>query len=544
MKVLIIHQNFPGQFRHMAESWSRLPGWEVIGLGRDTAPGMPVVKWLKYTLHRPPKQDQHPYLRQMETAVLHGQAVARSLLELKHRGFTPDAILAHPGWGESLYVRDVFPNARLIHFCEWYYGACGADLDFDPEFPMSFDARARIRTWNALHTLNLENCDAGVTPTHWQHSRHPEVYRDKIAVIHEGINTDILRPDPAAILKLSNGITLMAGEPVITYVARNLEPYRGFHVFMRALESIQKKHPTCHAVIVGGDGVSYGSQPKDAPTWHKKMLREVKLDPARTHFLGKVPYDTYRKVLLVSAAHIYLTYPFVLSWSMLEAMASGCLVIGSDTAPVCEVLQHGKNGLLADFFSPEDIAGRVGEALEQTDRMKSIRDAARQTVIEQYGFRQSLESYLDLINGASSACHALGNQEKSLTPVIAPVTASTVSRMKEMAKNTIMNSGIRIIKDTDLEFKELGLSPREVEIMRHLALGKGDKVIAAKLNISVKTVNHHVSNIILKLDAANRTHAVAKALMSRVIEMRSSDAASATRNRRFGERDYEQRFNA
>lgn len=364
MKLLIIHQNFPGQFRHMAESWSRLPGWKVVGLGRDTAPGMLGVKCLRYTLHRSPKQDQHPYLRQMETAVLHGQAVARSLLEIKRLGFTPDVILAHPGWGETLYARDVFPDTRLIHFCEWYYSANGADLDFDPEFPLSFDARARIRTWNALHTLNLENCDAGVTPTHWQHSRHPKVYRDKIAIIHEGINTDILHPDPAAILKLNNGITLKAGDPVITYVARNLEPYRGFHVFMRALEAIQKKHPTCHAVIVGGDGVSYGSQPKDAPNWREKMLREVRLDPARTHFLGKVPYDTYRKVLQISAAHVYLTYPFVLSWSALEAMASGCLVIGSRTAPVKEVIRDGKNGLLVDFFDREALTESVLAAME------------------------------------------------------------------------------------------------------------------------------------------------------------------------------------
>lgn len=398
MKLLIIHQNFPGQFRHMAESWSRLRGWEVIGLGRDTAPGMPSVKWLKYTLHRPPKQDQHPYLRQMETAVLHGQAVARSLLELKRRGFTPDVILAHPGWGETLYARDVFPDVRLIHFCEWYYGASGADLDFDPEFPMSFDARARIRTWNALHTLNLENCDIGVTPTHWQHSRHPEVYRDKIAVIHEGINTDILGPDPAAALKLENGIMLKAGDPVITYVARNLEPYRGFHIFMRALETIQKKHPTCHAVIVGGDGVGYGSQPKDAPNWREKMLRDVKLDPARTHFLGKVPYDTYRKVLQVSAAHIYLTYPFVLSWSVLEAMASGCLVVGSRTAPVQEVIQNGKNGLLVNFFDGEALTAAVVQALDFPERFLDIRVRARKYAQMHFSRKNGVENYQRLID--------------------------------------------------------------------------------------------------------------------------------------------------
>ncbi len=381
----------------MAASWSRLPGWEVIGLGRDTAPGMPGVRWFKYTLHRPPKQDQHPYLRQMETAVLHGQAVARSLLELKRRGFIPDVILAHPGWGESLYVRDVFPNARLIHFCEWYYGASGADLDFDPEFPMSFDARARVRTWNALHALNLENCDLGVSPTVWQKTRHPVSYHPKIAVIHEGIDTELLGPDPKASIATPNGTLLKAGDPVITYVARNLEPYRGFHIFMRALERIQAKHKTCHALIVGGDDVSYGQRPKDAPNWREKMLREVKLDPARTHFFGKVPYDTYRKVLQVSATHVYLTYPFVLSWSMLEAMASGCLIVGSDTAAVQEVIRDKENGLLVDFFDREAILERVREALEGVQTFQSLRVCAREEVGFRFSRQQGLAGYRALL---------------------------------------------------------------------------------------------------------------------------------------------------
>lgn len=331
MKLLIIHQNFPGQFRYMAESWSRLPGWEIIGLGRDTDPGMPGVKWFKYTLHRSPKQDQHPYLRQMETAVLHGQASSPCAAGTQTSRLYSRCHSGSPRLGRNPLRARRLPRCTADSFCEWYYGTSGSDLDFDPEFPMSFDARTRIRTWNALHTLNLENCDAGIIPTHWQHSRHPKVYRDRIAVIHEGINTDILGPDPTAALKLDNGISLKAGDPVITYVARNLEPYRGFHVFMRALEAIQKKHPTCHAVIVGGDDVSYGSQPKDAPNWREKMLREVKLDPARTHFLGKVPNDTYRKVLQVSAAHVYLTNP--LSFPGLFLKPWQVAALSSDRAP-------------------------------------------------------------------------------------------------------------------------------------------------------------------------------------------------------------------
>ena len=401
MRVLIIHQNFPGQFRHMAQAWAKQPGWQVLGLGRDTAPGLPPesgVRWIKYKLHRQPHPEQHHYLKQMENAVLHGQTVARVLLKLKQSGFTPDAILAHPGWGETLYVKDVFPNARLVHFCEWYYGQPGSDIDFDPEFPTSFDTRAKLRTWNALHNLNLENCDAAVTPTRWQWQQHPEIYRSKIQIIHEGIDTENLGPDPNATLKLPSGHVVKAGEPVITYVARNLEPYRGFHVFMRALEKIQQEHKTCHTVIVGGDGVSYGSAPKDAPNWREKMLREVKLDPTRTHFLGKVPYEVYKKVLQVSAAHVYLTYPFVLSWSMLEAMATGCLVIGSDTEPVREILSESGIGLLTDPLNSYKVTDEVINALDRQIDFLGVRAFANRKIRRLFCLDVGVKQYSKLVS--------------------------------------------------------------------------------------------------------------------------------------------------
>lgn len=393
VRILLLHQNFPGQFRHIARAWSQRPDCEVVGLGRDTAPGMPGVRWYKYRLHRPPGQAQHPYLRQMESAVLHGQAVARALDRLRQRGFVPDVVIAHPGWGETLYLREVFPDTRLIHFCEWYYGTPDADAGFDPEFPATADDFARMRTWNALHALNLTHCDAGVSPTAWQRSRHPAAFRPAIQVVHEGIETDLLGPDPDATFTTPSGAVLKAGDPVITYVARNLEPYRGFHRFMRALQVVQRRHRHCHAVIVGGDEVSYGQRPPDAPNWREKMLREVSLDPARTHFTGKLPHAAYRKVLQVSAAHVYLTYPFVLSWSLLEAMAAGCLVIGSRTAPVEEVIRDGENGVLADFFDTEGLVERICDALEGGGRHAALCDAARAEIRQRYTVELGLAGY-------------------------------------------------------------------------------------------------------------------------------------------------------
>ncbi len=366
MRLLVIHQNFPGQFRHLVSAWAKQPGWEILGIGRDTAPGCTVVRWLRYRLHREPHAQQHPYLRGMESAVLHGQAVARVLLKLKHEGYRPDAILAHPGWGETLYAKDVFPDVRLVHFCEWFYGTPDADSGFDPEFPSTFDDRTRERTRNALHLLNLNNCDQGISPTQWQKSRHPEIFHPRIAVLHEGIPTEHLQRDPHASFATPSGVTLKAGDPVVTYVARNLEPYRGFHIFMRALERIQKDHRQCHALIVGGDGVSYGGPPPThakAANWREYMLREVHIDSARTHFLGRVAYADYLKVLQVSAAHVYLTYPFVLSWSLLEAATLGCRLVASTTAPVTEFLKFGSSVRLADFHDIDQVAAMVLESL-------------------------------------------------------------------------------------------------------------------------------------------------------------------------------------
>lgn len=401
MRVLVIHQNFPGQFRAVAQAWAQRPGWEVVGIGREGAPGISGVRCLRYRLHRAPSRTQHPYLRSMESAVLHGQAVTRVLHRLNRAGFVPDAILAHPGWGETLYAKAVFPNARLVHFSEWYYRPMGADLGFDPEFPTGIDDQLRVQTWNALHLLNLQQCDAAVTPTRWQHQQHPVAYQDKITVIHEGVDGR-LAPDASAQVTLPNGRVLKAGMPVVTYVARNLEPYRGFHRFVRALARVQSAHPECHAIIVGGDEVSYGAAPRSGKTWREVLTSEVALSSERTHFLGKVPYELYCRVLQISAVHVYLTYPFILSWSLLEAMASGCLIVASDTAPVREVVRDGVNGWLVDFFNEEALTMRILHALQVPDcQTRAMREQAQSDTAKSFTRAAALKHY-DALIGASA----------------------------------------------------------------------------------------------------------------------------------------------
>lgn len=396
MKIIFIHQNFPGQFLHIASHLAQT-GHEVISISQPHARGIKSINNAVYKPAREVTKGIHHYLGGTESAILNGQAVARVLQTFKHQGFVPDVVIGHAGWGETLYVKDVFPGTKLVNYLEFFYHATGADTGFDPEYPNEFDDHLRIRTKNIVNLLALNSCDAGISPTTWQKSRYPFEYQPKISVIHEGVNTEIVRSNPDASYTLANKITLTNKDNVITYVARNLEPYRGFHSFMRALPAICQRQPDCHVLIVGGDEVSYGRRTKDGKTYKQQLLEEVAIDRSMVHFLGKLPYDEYLKILQISSAHVYLTVPFVLSWSMLEAMSAGCLVIGSDTAPVKEVIKHNENGLLVDFFSPLAIADAVDLALNNRTEMKKIGETARRYIQTHYPVAKSIEQYKELL---------------------------------------------------------------------------------------------------------------------------------------------------
>ncbi|HEV2679378.1 MAG TPA: glycosyltransferase [Rhodanobacter sp.] len=327
-----------------------------------------------------------PTLRTTEAAVQRGQMVLTALLRLKKAGFYPDVVYAHPGWGETLFLKDVFPRAQLIHFCEFYYHTSGQDFNFDPEFPSSAEDVLRLRVRNLHHLMALEQADIGIAPTLWQRTRFPLTYQPKIEVIHDGVDTDAVAPDPEAFVQFpQKHLRLTRHDEVITFVSRNLEPYRGFHTFIRALPDLLKARPKAHVIIVGGNEVSYGRRLARG-SYREKYLAEIegRYDASRVHFVGKLPYSTFLRVLHVSTAHVYLTYPFVLSWSMMEAMAAGCLVIGSRTAPVQEVITDGKNGLLVDFFSTGELIEAIQRVCDDPTRMQALRDQARQTILENY----------------------------------------------------------------------------------------------------------------------------------------------------------------
>ena len=386
MNVLFVHNNFPGQYQHVARALARDPQVRMAAIGSSGSQEMNGVKLARYSLKDVDVSATHPFARRFDLECHRAEQVLYSLSSLASSGFVPDVIMAHPGWGETLPLRTVFQDARILLYCEFFYGMRGRDVGFDLEFPETgADGHVALHLKNASTLLALADCDFGISPTKWQRSTFPEKYQNQITVIHEGVDVDIFKPAPDAVLRLSSGREFRRTDEVVTFVARNLEPVRGYHTFMRALPRIMAERPRAEVVVIGGDGVSYGASPPQGTTWKSVFFDEVadKIDRKRIHFTGRLSYPDYVNALQVSSAHIYLTYPFVLSWSLLEAMSAGCLVIGSDTAPVREVLNN-ENGLLVPFFDIEQLAERVIEALTNPRQFRSIRAQARRTILDQY----------------------------------------------------------------------------------------------------------------------------------------------------------------
>ncbi|WP_427501729.1 glycosyltransferase family 4 protein (plasmid) [Methylomonas sp. MED-D] len=388
MKFLFVHQNFPGQYRHLAAYLAANPQHQVVFITQRSEGELPGVRKIVYRPHRARSHTVHHYLRETESAVINAQSIARIALDLKRTGFVPDVMLGHNGWGEIWYLKEVFPDSPLLGYFEFFYRLTGADVGFDPSEPVAFDDGPRLRTKNLGNYLALDTVDAGLCPTQWQKSGYPSGYQDKLNVVHDGIDTRIVYPKPDATLTLAQaGLSLSRGDEIVTYIARNLEPYRGFPSFMRSLPAILAARPHAQILIVGGDEVSYGKRLPPGQTYRQQLLAELgdELDSRRVHFLGKVAYPTFLTILQLSRVHVYLTYPFVLSWSMLEAMAAGCLLVASNTAPVKEVVRDGENGWLVDFFSPSEIADQVIEGLKAGPQgFAALRRNARQTVIDRY----------------------------------------------------------------------------------------------------------------------------------------------------------------
>ncbi len=409
MKYLFVHQNFPGQYLHIVRHLAASKQHDVVFITEPNDNRVAGVRKVPYAKPRAAALEAHIAARELDAAVRRAEVVAATASNLKQLGFQPDIIIGHHGWGELLNIRDVWPGAPLLGYMEFYYSTDGIDVGFDPEFPIQIADFPRIRAKNAINLLAL-NLDAhGQTPTQWQLSTYPKWARQFITLLPEGVHLDVCKPDARARRRnLRIGTTtIRPSEKLVTYVARDLEPYRGFHLMMRAVPHLLRARKDIRVVIVGGDGISYGTPPAEG-TWRQKMLNELgdSIDPERVVFPGRIEYPAYVAMLQRSDAHVYLTYPFVASWSLREALAAGCVVIGSDTPTVTEFITHGLNGLLVSFFDPKGLADTVLRVLEDAQLAHRLREGARRYAEKKLAMADCIAGYerlIETLSGRSGA---------------------------------------------------------------------------------------------------------------------------------------------
>ena len=401
MNIIFLHRNFPAQFKFLASTLAKDPNNTVIFVTNNTdTRTFGGIKKVVYKLKRKVPDDCHRYLRFYEESIIHGQSAAEALISLQLQGFKPDIIFGH-SWGSSMFVKEIFPDVPYIAHIEWYYNPKNSDVDFGGK-ELDVDAKASLKCKNSHILQDLVSCDYGISPTQWQKAQIPAEFLNKIRVFHEGIDTDYCTPNNNIKFKVPNtNITLTKKDEVLTYATRGMEEYRGFPEFMKAASVLMKQRPNLHVLIGGEDRVCYGRHLKD-DTFKKKMLRELDFDMDRLHFTGSLIYKDYVDLLRVSSCHVYLTYPFVLSWSILEAMAIQCIIVASDTAPVKEVIKDGYNGILTDFFDIDGIVKKVNDVLDNREKYKYLGENARKTAVDNYDLKKLLPKYIDFLKNIAN----------------------------------------------------------------------------------------------------------------------------------------------
>ncbi|UTW56260.1 glycosyltransferase [Kordiimonas sp. SCSIO 12610] len=402
MRILFMHNNFPGQYRRIANYLKKNSNHEMAVATLETNKQQYNLPKVTYAPHREARKDTHPALIATERATIMGQAAYQALTKLKKTGNAPDIILAHSGWGGSMFLKDVFPDAKLLSYFEWYYYGRNSDSSFISGQEPDPNNQLRIRMKNTPILQDLAAMDWGQCPTAFQHSKLPKIFQKNVSVLHDGVDTEFFVPDDTAKLTINENVTLSADDEVITYVARGMEEYRGFPQFMEVVSELQKKRPRLHVVILGNDRVAYGAQRKDGKSFKEWALETFEFDHSRLHFMGLQPLGVFKRLMQISSAHVYLTAPFVLSWSMLEAMSAGALIVGSDTEPVKELISDGENGILVPFFDTAKIISQLDQILNEPQNYKIMRQKARETILERYSIRDLLPKYQQLIENVAN----------------------------------------------------------------------------------------------------------------------------------------------
>lgn len=386
MKILFSHQNFPAQFGEFAIYLARA-GWDVtFATAAEHARPVGGVRILRMKPHREPAEGVHRFAMGLEKAAINGQAFANAAIAAKRQGYAPDVVVAHAAWGSGMFAKSVWPGTRYVPYAEWFYGYPYIDA-LEPHDPArEEDGRAHALSRNAPILLDLVQADMVQCPSRFQADQFPDHLKQRITVLPDGVDT--IKHAPAEMPALPQSASDVPPDAeVVTYATRGMEPHRGFPEFMRAVALLQASRPRLHAVIGGEDRVAYGRQLPEGDSWKKRMLAELDLDESRLHFTGLLTRADYVRLLQSSHAHVYLTVPFVLSWSFLEAMSTGCAIVASDVAPVREAADHEVEARLVDHRNVESLAAAIAGLLDDREAARRLGQAARARILRDHDSR-------------------------------------------------------------------------------------------------------------------------------------------------------------
>ncbi len=399
MHVLFSHQNFPAQFGHIARHLVRSQGW-TCSFVSQTPPGeWHGVRKIQYKTTGGARETTHYCSRTFENGVWHTHGVYEACKGIPD--LQPDLIVGHSGFGSTLFLRELYPDAPVVNYFEYFYRAHDSDLDFLPNNGAQELDYLRSYTRNAMILLDLVNCRAAYSPTEFQRGLFPSELRPKIDVIFDGIETDVFTRRPGLPRKIA-GQDISRTTRIVTYVSRGLESMRGFDVFMKAAKRIYTSYSDVLFVVVGSDRVCYGGDEKHIThkTYREHVLAQDEYDLSKFLFTGTIPVPTLVEILSLSDLHIYLTVPFVLSWSLMNALSCGCVVLGSNTAPVREMITEGENGLLVDFFDDQELAKRAVEVLRDPETFRPLAERGAALIRDHYALEVTLPKLVALFEKA------------------------------------------------------------------------------------------------------------------------------------------------
>jgi glycosyltransferase involved in cell wall biosynthesis len=395
MDILFIHQNFPAQFGHLARHLMATRGWRCWFASRTSGGDAGGIRKFEYKTTGGARETTHYCSRTFENAIWHAHGVFEACKA--QRELKPDLIVGHSGFGSTLFLRELYPDVPIINYFEYFYHSHGSDIDYRPEFPPSEMDILRARARNAMLLLDLDNCNRGYSPTEYQRSLFPAVYQPKIEVIFDGVETNLFRPRDGVARQVA-GRPIPEKLRVVTYVSRGFESMRGFDIFMRTAKRIYEQYPDVLFVCVGSDLIWYGGDERfiKHKTFREHVFAQDTYDLSKFVFTGLVNPPTLVEILNLSDLHIYLTVPFVLSWSLMDALACGCTVLASDTEPVREVIDDGDNGLLRDFFDVEGLAAEAVEVLRDPAAYAPLGERAVERIHQEYAVNVTLPRIVGL----------------------------------------------------------------------------------------------------------------------------------------------------